>query len=105
MEDGDTIAILLQYVYPMSNPHVTTLLSLRPALIAAQKYEITSAIGGLRATLVSQVFLESDPLGVYAIACELGLKDEARAGKPLAFQVVFLYLQWSFFSKPRNTCF
>lgn len=64
----------------MSNPQVTTLATLRPALIAAQKYEIISAIGGLRTTLVSPLFLESDPLGVYAIACELGLKDEARAG-------------------------
>jgi hypothetical protein len=64
----------------MSNPQVTTLDALRPALVAAQKYEIISAIGGLRTTLVSPLFLESDPLGVYAIACELGLKDEARAG-------------------------
>lgn len=64
----------------MSNPEVKTLPVLRPALIAAQKYEIASAIDGLRNALVSEKFLNTDPLGVYAIACELGLKEEARTG-------------------------
>lgn len=65
----------------MSNPEVKTLQELRPALMAAQKYEISSATDGLRQALVSEKFLISDPLGVYAIACELGLKEEARTGK------------------------
>ncbi|KAG8794820.1 hypothetical protein FRC16_010338 [Serendipita sp. 398] len=43
-EDGDTVSILLQYIYPMPNPHVTSLATLRLALSAAQRYEITSAI-------------------------------------------------------------
>jgi hypothetical protein len=64
----------------MSNPQVTSLQTLRPALVAAQKYEILSAIDGLRAALVTQTFLKTDPLGVYAIACELGLKEEAKIG-------------------------
>jgi len=80
VEEGESIEILLRYIYPMSNPEVKALPVLRPALIAAQKYEITSAIDGLRNTLVSEKFLNSDPLGVYAIACELGLKEEARTG-------------------------
>jgi hypothetical protein len=80
VEEGDTISILLQFIYPMSNPEVKTLPMLRPALIAAQKYEIASAIDGLRNALISERFLHTDSLGVYAIACELGLKEEARTG-------------------------
>ena len=80
VEEGETISILLQFIYPMANPEVKTLPMLRPALIAAQKYEITSAVDGLRNALVSEKFLNTDPLGVYAIACELGLKEEARTG-------------------------
>ena len=79
-EDGETILILLQYVYPLPNPQVSSLASLRLALIAAQRYEITSATGGLRTELVSSKLLEADPLGVYGIACELGLQEDAKIG-------------------------
>ena len=77
-EDGEIITLLLQYVYPMANPSISSLAILRPTLQAAQKYEISSAIEGLKLNLVSQELLEGDPLGVYSIACELGLLDEAR---------------------------
>lgn len=89
-EDGETILILLQYVYPIPNPQVSSLTSLRLALIAAQRYEITSAIEGLRAGLVSPKFLETDPLGVYAIACELGLQEDAKIASraTLAFDIL-----------------
>ncbi|KAG8827899.1 hypothetical protein FRC19_011047 [Serendipita sp. 401] len=89
-EDGDTVSILLQYIYPMPNPHVTSLATLRLALSAAQRYEITSAIDGLRSSLVTSTFLESDPLGVYAIACELGLTEEAKIASraTLAFDIL-----------------
>ncbi|PVF96094.1 hypothetical protein CPB86DRAFT_709888 [Serendipita vermifera] len=94
-EDGETIAILLQYIYPMSNPQVTSLQILRPALVAAQKYEIHSAIDGLRTTLVTPNILETDPLGVYAIACELGLKEEAKIASraTLAFDILAVSLE------------
>jgi len=74
----------------MPNPEILSLAALRPSLTAAQKYEITSAISGLRAALASPLFLDSDPLGVYAIACELGLKDEAQAASraTLAFDIL-----------------
>lgn len=94
IEDGDAISILLQFIYPMSNPEVKTLQELRPALMAAQKYEISSATDGLRQALVSEKFLISDPLGVYAIACELGLKEEARTASraTLAFDILSISL-------------
>ncbi|CAG7853833.1 SubName: Full=Uncharacterized protein {ECO:0000313/EMBL:CCA67737.1} [Serendipita indica DSM 11827] len=59
-EDGETILILLQYVYPIPNPQVSSLTSLRLALIAAQRYEITSAIEASRATLAFDIL--STPL-------------------------------------------
>ena len=62
----------------MANPSITSLAILRPTLQAAQKYEISSAIEGLKSVLVSQELRDGEPLGVYSIACELGLLDEAR---------------------------
>jgi hypothetical protein len=77
-EDGEIINLLLQYIYPMANPSISSLAILRLTVQAAQKYEISSAIEGLKSNLVSQELLEGEPLGVYSIACELGLLDEAR---------------------------
>ncbi|KAG8832017.1 hypothetical protein FRC17_002203, partial [Serendipita sp. 399] len=78
----------------MPNPHVTNLVTLRLALMAAQRYEVTSAIEGLRSWLVTSTFLETDPLGVYAIACELGLTEEAKAASraTLAFDILAISL-------------
>lgn len=74
----------------MSNPSVTTLSALRPALQAAHKYEIPSAIEGLRAALVSPSLLKTDPLGVYALACEFQLTEETKAASrgTLAFDIL-----------------
>lgn len=87
----------------MSNPQIASLQVLRPALIAAQKYEITSAINGLREILVSDKFLSVDPLGVYAIACELGLKEEAKIGMPYAYLGSVTHTE--VYSEQSNPCF
>jgi hypothetical protein len=78
----------------MPNPQVTSLASIRSALQAAVKYEVLSAIDGLRASLVSPAILNADALGVYATACELGLQEEAQTASraTLGFDILAIQL-------------
>ena len=69
---------------------ITSLVTLRPTLQAAQKYEISSAVEGLKLSLISQEILEGDPLGVYSIACELGFFEEARVASRATLAISIL---------------
>ncbi|EPQ56279.1 hypothetical protein GLOTRDRAFT_128228 [Gloeophyllum trabeum ATCC 11539] len=77
-EDSETIDKLLRLVYPVAPPALETLDALKPVLEAAVKYQMESVLELLRKKLVSQVFLEEEPLRVFAITCYHGFEEETR---------------------------
>lgn len=77
-ESASVLDTLLRYVYPVSNPVISSLHDLQAVLEAAAKYDLECAISVLRKILVSPLFLEMSPLRVYAIACRHDLEEEAK---------------------------
>ncbi|KAI0335157.1 hypothetical protein GY45DRAFT_988196 [Cubamyces sp. BRFM 1775] len=65
-EDTDTLEPLLRMVCPVERPKFAKLSQIRPVLAAAQKYMMSFVLTSLEDTL--RTFVESDPLGVYAVA-------------------------------------
>ena len=76
----------------MANPSINDLDQLQQLLAAAQKYEISVALEGLRLALVSPTFVEADPVRVYAIACKFGLPLEARMSSRYTLSVDILQI-------------
>jgi len=78
-EPASTLDPLLRLIYPVApRPEFACLSALKVVLAAALKYQIALASDTLRQALVSPNFLENETLRVYAIACQLGLDDEAK---------------------------
>ncbi|KZT57658.1 hypothetical protein CALCODRAFT_272465 [Calocera cornea HHB12733] len=90
-EPSSVLIPLLTLLYPVPAPAL--LLPQLPALLrAAHKYDLPSALAHLRGALLTPSFLESDPLAVYALACEFGLRDEARAASRCTLKVELMAL-------------
>ncbi|KAG6818742.1 hypothetical protein H0H93_002198 [Arthromyces matolae] len=77
-ETHNTLLTLLEFIYPVEDPHIPTLDDLVPVLEAAVKYDFLSVIATLRKLIVLPRFVEADPTRVYAIASRFELEDEAR---------------------------
>ncbi|KAL4243610.1 hypothetical protein ABKN59_011157 [Abortiporus biennis] len=78
-EPADTIDPLLRIIYPsIPDPTFDTLDKLRLVLQAAHKFEMHSSLGSLRHFLLTPVFLEKEPLRVYALAASYDFEDEAK---------------------------
>ncbi|KAK0190403.1 hypothetical protein F5146DRAFT_930317 [Armillaria mellea] len=77
-ESEDVLYTLLQYIYPVPNPIILSLVQLVPVLEAAEKYDILVAVDSLRKQLVSTENLTEDPLRIYAIASRYDLQEEIR---------------------------
>jgi len=77
-EPSQTIAKLLQFVYPVVNPPLDTLDELVEVLGAASKYDMPVVLECLRKQLVEPRFVKEFPLRVYAIATRYDLDEEAR---------------------------
>ncbi|EPQ49792.1 hypothetical protein GLOTRDRAFT_4763, partial [Gloeophyllum trabeum ATCC 11539] len=77
-ETGEVVEKLLQLCYPLDPPTWANAAEVQPVLAAAIKYQIDTGTRALRKELASPKFLESEPLGVYAVACRLQLQEEAR---------------------------
>ncbi|RDB20048.1 hypothetical protein Hypma_012998 [Hypsizygus marmoreus] len=77
-ETRDTLHTLLEFVYPVENPVISSLDELVPILGAAIKYDFTAVIGSLRKLLVSPQFARGEPTRVYAIASRFDLEEEAQ---------------------------
>ena len=76
-EDSHILDLLLRLFYPTPGTETFTELStLANVLEAALKYVFDKAISLLKTSLAS--FVNGSPLKVYAIACRLGLEDEAK---------------------------
>ncbi|CAE6462953.1 unnamed protein product [Rhizoctonia solani] len=81
-ETARALNLLLQYIYPMAHPVLTSVNDIQTVLLAADKYDVSFVTDDLRAKLVSPVVLGASPIRAYAVACRLGLHEEAlRAAK------------------------
>lgn len=77
-ETSHDLDIVLRCIYPVPAPKINSLDELSAALGVALKYDFEIAISVLRNLLVSQQFLQSSPVRVYAIACRYELEEEAK---------------------------
>ncbi|KAK0447752.1 hypothetical protein EV421DRAFT_159198 [Armillaria borealis] len=78
IESSNVVFALLQFIYPVPNPVISTLNKLVPVLIAAKKLDVDVAIDSLRKQLVLSDHLENEPLRVYAIAARFDLQEELK---------------------------
>ncbi|KAK0499525.1 hypothetical protein EDD18DRAFT_1151519 [Armillaria luteobubalina] len=78
VESSEVMFALLQFIYPVPNPVISSLDELVPVLEAAKKLDIDVAIDSLRNQLVLFDHLENEPLRVYAIAARFDLQEELR---------------------------
>ncbi|KAF9527993.1 hypothetical protein CPB83DRAFT_855154 [Crepidotus variabilis] len=89
-EPAHIMMLALQLIYPSQQPCVSDLDDLTVVLTVAVKYDLTPAIDSLRALLLSPLFLEKDPLHVYAIACRFDFDDEAKLASGWTFNANLL---------------
>ncbi|CAE6443215.1 unnamed protein product [Rhizoctonia solani] len=79
-EDAETIAALLQYIYPRENPTIKNHTLLAKVLEAARKYEMGFITSDLRASMRSEsaafAWLRTEPLQIYALTVRHELKEE-----------------------------
>lgn len=77
-ENGETLELLLQFIYPMPDPSFSTFDILKRLMKAADKYILEGSTHSLKRILVSPTFMDRDALRVYAIACMYGHQAEAK---------------------------
>ncbi|KAJ1309982.1 hypothetical protein OPQ81_006740 [Rhizoctonia solani] len=79
-EDAETVAALLQYIYPRENPVIKDYGLFAKVLEAARKYELGFITSDLRASMRSEsasfANLRAQPLRMYALAVRHELKEE-----------------------------
>ncbi|KZO90683.1 hypothetical protein CALVIDRAFT_568841 [Calocera viscosa TUFC12733] len=91
-EPASVLIPLLTLLYPVPPPSFPTLSLLPPLLRAAHKYDLPRAIAHLRSVLLDPRFLHTDPLAVYALACQFALAEEARAASRCTLKVELMAL-------------
>ena len=69
---------ILRTIYPMLNPTIDNLDDLECFLLTAKKYEMQCVIDSYKPCFEDQVFIQSDPLRLYAIACACGFEEQAK---------------------------
>ncbi|KAI0034589.1 hypothetical protein K488DRAFT_45222 [Vararia minispora EC-137] len=77
-EPGTVWESLLQLIYPVPDPELTSLDQVVTLLAIADKYEMDGVTDRLRHSLAAPAFLSSAPMRVYAIAARFGFTEEAR---------------------------
>ncbi|KAF8610420.1 hypothetical protein BDV93DRAFT_503205 [Ceratobasidium sp. AG-I] len=88
-ETSRTLNLLLQYIYPMAHPLLTTLNDIQAVLIAADKYDVGFITEDLRSKLIGPTILSASPIRAYAVACRLGFKEEALQAAKRTFSFDF----------------
>lgn len=80
-EDPETIQVLLQMLYPIEPPPISTLSLAKKLVTACDKYFVNpfKAQLYLKKILSDKQSLKEDPLGCYALSWRLGLEEEAIA--------------------------
>ncbi|KAG6886577.1 hypothetical protein C0992_003298 [Termitomyces sp. T32_za158] len=89
-ETKHTLGTLLEFVYPVQDPHIQSLDELVSVLGASAKYDFLGVIATLRKLLVAPHFVEADPTRVYAIASRFELEEEARIASKYTLNVQIL---------------
>jgi hypothetical protein len=77
-ETGTVWGPLLQLIYPVPDPELTSLDDIATLLAVAGKYDMEGVTDRLRRALAAPAFLTRSPMRVYAIAARFGFADEAR---------------------------
>ncbi|RDX54217.1 hypothetical protein OH76DRAFT_1398543 [Lentinus brumalis] len=75
-EDSVTLDRLLRLCYPTVDPILPELQDVRTVLAAALKYEMEESVALMKEALLG--FVDTQPLAVWATACELRLEAEAK---------------------------
>ncbi|TBU22120.1 hypothetical protein BD311DRAFT_602080, partial [Dichomitus squalens] len=86
-EDGATISALLQFHTHGLDKDGPTLSKVRSILEAARRYRMYGVVAAFRPRLVELGKLRTDALSAFAIACSLGLDEEAETLAPLAYEL------------------
>ena len=84
-ESANVLETFLQLVYPVDPPIIDDLRLIDDLFGVADKYLTKGIATKLKKFLVSPSFLESDPIGVFAIACGNNLDEEAKLAVPHTF--------------------
>lgn len=89
-ENAITLDALLRLLYPVEDPVFDNLADLGPVIDTAMKYEINVVLTRLRSILVSPIFLEKQPLQVYAIATNWEFEEEMKlaSGHTLGVDII-----------------
>lgn len=89
-ESCEVMTTLLRFVYPLPDPHLSSLDEFGPILDAAIKYDLQNVISTLRRFLCSSENLRTSPMQVYAIACRFDLEEEAQiaSSHTLSFNIL-----------------
>ncbi|KAF8904281.1 hypothetical protein CPB85DRAFT_1437948 [Mucidula mucida] len=79
-ESRAVLFALLQFIYPVPNPHIATLDELVPVIEAARKFQLDYLVDELGLTLTDERlgFVKDAPLRVYAIATRFAFKEAMR---------------------------
>lgn len=72
-ESSDVLDPLFRLCYPVDDPPLETLDEVRSTLGAAKKYQMREALKITKRHLLT--FAATEPMRVYAVACQLGLED------------------------------
>ncbi|EIW79745.1 hypothetical protein CONPUDRAFT_74099 [Coniophora puteana RWD-64-598 SS2] len=86
-ENSAVLEPLLLFFYPAVPPTIESLEDVRIMLLTATKYDFEAAIQEVSTQLVSPRFLETNPIGVYCVACHCGLEAEAKAAALQALNI------------------
>jgi len=88
VEPAEVFEIFLRLIYPIEPPTIGPSLQLVGDLFRlAEKYMANGVHIKLRQILVSPSFLRDDPILVYAVACRMGLNEDAELAIPHTFKI------------------
>ncbi|PCH36533.1 hypothetical protein WOLCODRAFT_48245, partial [Wolfiporia cocos MD-104 SS10] len=85
-ETARALDLLLRVCYPTANPVLDKADDIGVLMEAARKFDIGVAQTLAMQALTRRELMEEDPLGVYIIACQLQLGDEARKAARLTLR-------------------
>ena len=78
-ESSAVLETLLRLIYPMVQPYIDSMTLLSDLFHTAEKYDMQGVISTLRLHLLSERFLEENPVLVFALACRFQFVKEAKA--------------------------
>ncbi|CCM05812.1 uncharacterized protein FIBRA_08046 [Fibroporia radiculosa] len=90
-EDGQTLCLLLHFVYPLPSMNLQDIGVLTRVLDAAVKYRLQRAMNDIKVLLIEQA--RKEPLRLYFLAIHYGWEDEAkRMSEQLTGAIIDVYI-------------